>query len=292
MKIEIWPDDTSMPEMADWLAELRDDGHAEPAGDGHAELRDDGPAELRDDGRAEPAGDGHAEPADNGHVPRLLASHPYPDVPAPARVERPLPSAETGGPAESTSPDWTQVLARPSTPSKTSPPGWAWTRAAASSPAEADPPAETDPLAETDPPAEAEPAAAAGPAAEITTRAVIGDQLRMPIMWCEMDSCISRHADPTALGEADARARAISAGWRVDALGRLVCPQCQQTAPSFRVSRPVVPWDRRTAITRIARMAEARSNGAPWGHGREPRRPGRHRGRPAAETMPADQRAR
>jgi hypothetical protein len=282
MKIEIWPDDTSMPEMTDWLAELRDDGRAEPA----------------DDSPAEPADDGRPESADDSYAPRSLASHPYPDLPAPAQAERPAPSDETGGPAKSTSPDWTQVLARPSTPSKTSPPGWAWTRAVASSPAdtgpmaEAGPPAETGPLAEADLPAEAELAAAADPAAEITTRAVIGDQLRMPIMWCEMDSCISRHADPTALGEADARARAIDAGWRVDALGRLVCPQCQQTAPSFRVSRPVVPWDRRTAITRIARMAEARSNGAPWGHGREPRRPGRHRGRPAAETMPADQRAR
>jgi hypothetical protein len=41
-------------------------------------------------------------------------------------------------------------------------------------------------------------------------RAVIGDQLRIPIMWCDMGSCISVHADPASLGEADARARAIS----------------------------------------------------------------------------------
>ena len=47
-------------------------------------------------------------------------------------------------------------------------------------------------------------------------------------MWCEMGSCISWHADPAALGEADTRARAIAAGWRIDALGRLACPQCQQ----------------------------------------------------------------
>ena len=52
-------------------------------------------------------------------------------------------------------------------------------------------------------------------------------------MWCEMGSCISRHADPAALGEADARVRAIKAGWRIDALGRLACPRCQ--AVEFRL---------------------------------------------------------
>ena len=30
MKIKIWPDDASMLQMNDWLAELRDDSHAEP----------------------------------------------------------------------------------------------------------------------------------------------------------------------------------------------------------------------------------------------------------------------
>jgi hypothetical protein len=29
VKTGIWPDDTSMPEMSDWLADLRDDGDAE-----------------------------------------------------------------------------------------------------------------------------------------------------------------------------------------------------------------------------------------------------------------------
>ncbi len=89
----------------------------------------------------------------------------------------------------------------------------------------------------------------------MTERAVIGDQLRMPIMWCEMGSCISWHADPAALGEADARARAIDAGWLIDAFGRLVCPRCQQADPRFRASHPVVPWDRHTAMARAARIA-------------------------------------
>ena len=105
-------------------------------------------------------------------------------------------------------------------------------------------------------------------------RAVIGDQLRMPIMWCEMGSCISWHSDPAALGEGDARARAISAGWRIDAFGRLACPRCQQTDPAFRASRPVVPWDRHTAIATAARIAGGSGNRAARKH-------------PAASTMAA-----
>ena len=96
---------------------------------------------------------------------------------------------------------------------------------------------------------------------EATVRAVIGDQLRMPIMWCEIGSCISWHADPAALGEADTRARAIEAGWRIDALGRLACPRCQQTDPGFWASRRVVPWDRYMAIARAARAAAAPADG-------------------------------
>jgi hypothetical protein len=74
----------------------------------------------------------------------------------------------------------------------------------------------------------------------------------MPIMWCEMGSCISWYADPAALGEADIRARAINAGWRIDALGRLACPRCQRTDPSFWATAQVVLWDRYTAIARVA----------------------------------------
>ena len=96
-------------------------------------------------------------------------------------------------------------------------------------------------------------------------RAVIGDQLRVPVMWCEMGSCISWHADPAALGEADTRARAIGAGWRIDAFGRLACPRCQQANPGFRAPRQVMPWDRHTAVARTARASRAavRSSRAP-----------------------------
>jgi hypothetical protein len=102
----------------------------------------------------------------------------------------------------------------------------------------------------------AQPARAEAPAcaesAGSAVRAVIGDQLRMPVMWCEMGSCISWRTDPAALGEADARARAISAGWRIDALGRLACPRCQQTDPSFWATGRVVRWDRYTAVAQAA----------------------------------------
>ena len=109
------------------------------------------------------------------------------------------------------------------------------------------------PEAMAGPEAMAEPAQAEAPAqAADTVRAVIGDELRVPMMWCEMGSCISWCSDPSALGEADARARAISAGWRVDALGRLACPRCQQTDPGFWATSQVVPWDRHTAVARAA----------------------------------------
>jgi hypothetical protein len=92
---------------------------------------------------------------------------------------------------------------------------------------------------------------------EITVRAAIGDELRIPLAWCEMSSCISRHADPAALGEADIRTRAIAAGWRVDALGRLVCPQCQQGDSWFWTAHPVTLWDRETAVAMATLMAAA-----------------------------------
>jgi hypothetical protein len=97
-------------------------------------------------------------------------------------------------------------------------------------------------------------AQAAWPEPSVMARAVIGDQLRIPVMWCELGSCVAWFADHAALGEADTRARAIGAGWRVDSLGRLACPSCQQTDP-FWASLPVVPWDRYLAMVRVARAA-------------------------------------
>ena len=110
-------------------------------------------------------------------------------------------------------------------------------------------------------PAEVPPAGRPGrqarlrPRIEITERAAIGDELRIPIAWCEMGSCISHHEDPVALGEADIRDRAVAAGWRLDALGRLACPKCLQSDSWFWTAHPVTPWDRDTAVARTTLMA-------------------------------------
>lgn len=69
-------------------------------------------------------------------------------------------------------------------------------------------------------------------------RAIIGDECRVPILWCEFGRCIARYTSEDTLGERDLRARALATGWRYDALGRLACPSCGQHDPSFRNSRP------------------------------------------------------
>jgi hypothetical protein len=102
---------------------------------------------------------------------------------------------------------------------------------------------------------------------EIIERAPIGDALRMPIAWCEMDSCISHYSHPAALGEADIRARAIATGWRVDALGRLACPQCQQSGHWFWTTHPIVRWDRARAVSTAALMTAAAREDAAGGAG-------------------------
>ena len=72
-----------------------------------------------------------------------------------------------------------------------------------------------------------------------------------------MGSCISHYTDQEALGEADIRARAIAVGWRVDALGRLACPQCQQADSWFWTAHPVALWDRDTAVAMTTLLAAA-----------------------------------
>jgi hypothetical protein len=72
-------------------------------------------------------------------------------------------------------------------------------------------------------------------------RAVIGDEFRTPMLWCEFGRCIQRFTVPDAHGEGDLRARALAAGWRYDALGRLACPGCAQRDPAFWVGRPPGP---------------------------------------------------
>jgi hypothetical protein len=128
--------------------------------------------------------------------------------------------------------------------------------------------------------------------AEIIEPAPIGDALRMPIAWCEMGSCISHHEHPAALGEADIRARAIEAGWRVDALGRLACPQCQWSGPWFWTTHPVVPWDRHRAVKAVAAMTTAAGEDAAGGVGRGAGRGGIQAVAPPLVPLPAQGRHR
>ncbi|HYK30048.1 MAG TPA: hypothetical protein VEV61_18965 [Streptosporangiaceae bacterium] len=79
------------------------------------------------------------------------------------------------------------------------------------------------------------------PSATSFERAVIGDELRKPMVWCELGGCVAWHADPAALGERDVRIRALAAGWRHDVFGRLICPKCLQRQ-AFWNARPVVAW--------------------------------------------------
>jgi hypothetical protein len=245
MKIKIWPEDATIRQMDDWLAELRNDGRAQPGDDGRAQPGDDGRAQPRDDGRAESGDDGRAEPS-SGEGPR-------PEAPVATAANWPPARAETGTHAETWGPARAGAFAGAGAPAETdaSARASAFARAGASTSAGAlagaGGPASAGALARAGTPA-------SGHRASAPVRAVIGDELRMPIMWCEMGSCISWYSHPAALGEADTRARAIDAGWRIDALGRLACPQCQQTDPGFWSSSTVVLWDRYTAIARTARI--------------------------------------
>jgi hypothetical protein len=72
-------------------------------------------------------------------------------------------------------------------------------------------------------------------------RAVIGDEIRIPFIWCEFGTCDATYTHPDALGERDLRARALAAGWRYDALGRRACPGCAQRDPTFWTARPPAP---------------------------------------------------
>jgi len=260
VKIKIRPEHASMPQMNDWLAEFRDGESAEPAGPDDAEPTGPGPSGP---GYAVPASHSHAVPTSPGHgepagYVRAVPAGPGYAVPAGhGRAEPPAGSARPEAPAGPVAPAAPAKTAAPAVPTR--------------------------------PAAPTAPAGRAGAA----VRAVIGDQLRMPIMWCEIGSCISWHADPAALGEADTRARAIAAGWRIDALGRLACPQCQQNDPRYRAARPVVPRDRYTAIARTARIPAApRSSRDPTRAASGYPPPSRaeldwHHDSPADEAMPA-----
>jgi hypothetical protein len=72
-------------------------------------------------------------------------------------------------------------------------------------------------------------------------RAIIGDEIRVPVLWCEFGACIARYFNRDAAGERDLRARALATGWCYDALGRLACPSCARHDPAFRGGHPSAP---------------------------------------------------
>lgn len=84
------------------------------------------------------------------------------------------------------------------------------------------------------------PPAARGPRQQ-PVRAVIGDEIRIPFIWCEFGSCDATYTHPDALGERDLLNRALAAGWRYDALWRRACPHCAQHDPTFWTARPPAP---------------------------------------------------
>jgi len=73
----------------------------------------------------------------------------------------------------------------------------------------------------------------------ISERCVIGDQICLPATSCDVAGCQALFADPAALGAADNRARALTAGWAQDAFGRGICPTCQQR--HLVASAPLAP---------------------------------------------------
>jgi hypothetical protein len=224
----------------------RDDGQAGPRNDGRDEPPDFGPLEPWDEGQAGSGENGHAEPRDDDH----LASRDDDQAgPGENRRSRPRddrqatpPRLEEGGRVRPRDD-------RQATPPRPEEGG----RVRPRDDRQATPPRPGYPRPEA---SAATPTTRAVASAETTARAVIGDQLRMPITWCEMGSCVSWFTHPAALGEADSRARAIDAGWRVDAVGLLACPQCLQTAPGFQSPHPVVPWDGEQAIATPAPRAD------------------------------------
>ena len=242
MKIKMRSDDVSAPdrnewaEMNDWLAELKDETQADEGRAGQASL----------------TGVGDAEPASGpGPTHGVRAVHDRQR----ASDARPVSDTSVASDPRAAS------NARPvQDPRPVSDPRPVHDPRAASNPRPVQDPRPVHAPWPVHHPRAARQARPAGDAnsrtpAPALVRALIGDELRMPIMWCEMGYCISWHADPSALGEADNRARAIQAGWRIDALGRMTCPQCQQTTVAFRATRPVVLWDRATAMAMAARAA-------------------------------------
>jgi hypothetical protein len=270
MKIKTRPDGADLLEgdelfqMNGWLAELRDDDRAEPQDEDRAASGDEDRAASRDDSFPWSPEDSHAGPREHSYpgpqehsdARSLEDSHPGPQEHTYAKSRGggyPRPQEHTyaksreggyPGPQEHGY-AWVRDDARLEPPDDG--------RAIRLHDGQAKAPRHAYPRSET---LAATPVTRPIARTRTTMRAVIGDRLRLPMMWCEMDSCICWYAHPAALGEADVRARAIDAGWRVDAVGLLVCPRCLQTASGFQSPHPVVLWDQEQAIAMSGPLAD------------------------------------
>ena len=261
MKIKTRPDDADLLEgdelfqMNGWLAELRDDDGAEPqdedrtapGDEGRAGSRGDSYPWPREDGHARPQEDGFAGPQEHSHAGPQEHSHAGPQEHSYAGSrEDSYPGPQAHGYAGSREDSYAGSRGDARLDRRDD-------RAILRHDGQAKPPRHAYPRSET---FAATPVSRPIARTQTSMRAVIGDRLRLPMMWCEMGSCICWYAHPAALGEADVRARAIDAGWRVDAVGLLVCPRCLQTAPGFQSPHPVVLWDREQAIAMSACLGD------------------------------------
>ena len=221
-----------------------------------AEVQD---AELKD---AEPQG---AEPpAATSLDPRLTRARPYVDMTTGGTRSDPVPMPRftprqdlepSAGPAAD--------AADPPLPTRSPRRRKALPAGRPTAPADGQPEARTDggPDAPQDgrapgypagrAPVPAPPAAASRPRVQ-PVRAIIGDEIGIPTMWCDFQPCDATYTHPDALGERDLRARALAAGWRYDALGRRACPKCAQHDPTF--------WTARAA----GKGQPSRSRGSTW----------------------------
>ena len=152
-----------------------------------------------------------------------------PAAPAAARPEAPAPSGRRPIPLPAGQPAGLPVR-RPPVPADALPPGRPGAPGGPGGPAA--PPAGRAP--EPPPPVSRD-------GRPQPVRAVIGDEIRIPFIWCEFGTCDATYTHPDALGELDLRARALAAGWRYDALGRRGCPDCAQHDPTFWTARRPAP---------------------------------------------------
>ena len=269
MKIKALPEDADLLEsnelfqMNGWLAELRDEGRAESLDAGHTGAEEDSYTKSRGDVRPESGEDGRPGWPENGRAGRgkdsqaAFGGHGRGETSEDGRPGSPEHGrAGWGNDSQAVFRDHGRAETKDD--GRTGPRGDGHAGSGENGRATPQDNGQAQPTRR----GHLRPEALAGAPvttlvtrARATARAVIGDQLRLPIMWCDLRSCVSWFAHPAALGEADIRARAIDAGWRVDAVGLMVCPQCVQTALDFQSPLPVVLWDREEAMAMSAQMA-------------------------------------